>query len=105
MKATIDGIVYEGSEEEIRRFVENPPVRPFKAGAVDDGGGQRMNPRDSDLSAVSAVCDDCARTLGCTRKDKKILYAWMDECGVCHKRKLCTNLHDAWNPPKRGGAK
>lgn len=28
MKATIDGIVYEGSEEEIRRIVENPPLRP-----------------------------------------------------------------------------
>ena len=28
MKATIDGIVYEGSEEEIRRIVENPPPRP-----------------------------------------------------------------------------
>ena len=28
MKATIDGITYEGSEEEIRRIVENPPHRP-----------------------------------------------------------------------------
>lgn len=28
MKATIDGIVYEGLEEEIRRIVENPPLRP-----------------------------------------------------------------------------
>ena len=25
MKATINGITYEGSEEEIRRIVENPP--------------------------------------------------------------------------------
>lgn len=28
MKATIDGITYEGTEEEIRRIVENPPCRP-----------------------------------------------------------------------------
>jgi hypothetical protein len=28
MKATIDGITYEGTEEEIRRIVENPPHRP-----------------------------------------------------------------------------
>ena len=28
MKATIDGITYEGTEEEIRHIVENPPHRP-----------------------------------------------------------------------------
>lgn len=28
MKVTIDGITYEGCEEEIRRIVENPPHRP-----------------------------------------------------------------------------
>ena len=28
MKATIDGITYEGTEEEIRRIVENPPHKP-----------------------------------------------------------------------------
>lgn len=28
MKATVDGVVYEGSEDEIRRIVENPPNRP-----------------------------------------------------------------------------
>lgn len=28
MTATIDGITYEGTEEEIRRIVENPPHRP-----------------------------------------------------------------------------
>ena len=27
MKATIDGVTYEGTEEEIRRIVENPPNR------------------------------------------------------------------------------
>ena len=28
MKVTIDGITYEGTEEEIHRIVENPPHRP-----------------------------------------------------------------------------
>ena len=28
MKVTIDGVTYEGTEDEIRRIVENPPNRP-----------------------------------------------------------------------------
>lgn len=28
MKATVNGITYEGTEEEIRRIVENPPSSP-----------------------------------------------------------------------------
>lgn len=28
MRATVDGITYEGTEEEIRHIVENPPHRP-----------------------------------------------------------------------------
>lgn len=28
MKVTVDGITYEGTEDEIRRIVENPPHRP-----------------------------------------------------------------------------
>lgn len=28
MKATVDGITYEGTEDEIRRIIENPPHRP-----------------------------------------------------------------------------
>lgn len=28
MKATVNGITYEGTEDEIRRIVENPPARP-----------------------------------------------------------------------------
>ena len=28
MKATIDGVTYEGTEDEIRRIVENPPAGP-----------------------------------------------------------------------------
>ena len=28
MKVTINGIVYEGTEDEIRRIVENPPHTP-----------------------------------------------------------------------------
>ena len=29
MKATIDGITYEGTEDEIRRIVSDPPHRKF----------------------------------------------------------------------------
>lgn len=60
--------------------------------------------RDIDLSAVSAVCDDCARTLGFTPKDK-VVGVWTDKCGICHQRKPCTDLHHDWNPPKEGAAK
>lgn len=28
MKATVDGVTYEGTEDEIRRIVEDPPARP-----------------------------------------------------------------------------
>lgn len=28
MKATIDGVTYEGSEDEIRRIVSDPPPQP-----------------------------------------------------------------------------
>jgi hypothetical protein len=28
MKVTIDGVTYEGTEDEIRRIVENPPSLP-----------------------------------------------------------------------------
>ena len=35
MKVTIDGITYEGTEDEIRRIVENPPRR-----RLDDWGDQ-----------------------------------------------------------------
>lgn len=28
MEVTIDGVTYEGTEDEIRRIVENPPSRP-----------------------------------------------------------------------------
>lgn len=63
-----------------------------------------MNSRYIDLSAVCAVCDDCARTLGFTPKNK-IVGVWTDECGVCHQRKSCTNLWYDWNPPKKGGDK
>lgn len=28
MKVTIDGLEYEGTEDEIRRIVEDPPARP-----------------------------------------------------------------------------
>ena len=28
MKATVNGVTYEGTEDEIRRIVEDPPARP-----------------------------------------------------------------------------
>ena len=28
MRVSLDGLVYEGTEDEIRRIVENPPKRP-----------------------------------------------------------------------------
>ena len=57
-----------------------------------------------DLLAVGAVCEDCARTLGFTPKNK-IVSVWIGECEVCHQRKPCTELLHDWNPPKRGGDK
>lgn len=41
MKVTIDGITYEGTEEEIRRIVEDPPHRPFVQVNCPDGGCPR----------------------------------------------------------------
>jgi hypothetical protein len=34
-------------------------------------------------------------------KDKAV-GVWTDECGICHERKPCTNLHHDWK--KEGGA-
>lgn len=55
--------------------------------------------KDIDLSETGAVCDDCASLLGYTRKDKAV-GVWTDECGVCHQRKPCTDLHHDWKPIK-----
>lgn len=63
-----------------------------------------MSARDIDLSSIHAVCDDCARTLGFTPKDKAV-GVWMDECGVCHLRKACTDLHHDWKQVKKGETK
>lgn len=54
--------------------------------------------KNVDLSTVYSVCDDCARSLGFTRKDKAV-GVWMDECGVCRQHKPCTALHHDWNSP------
>ncbi|MBO7685715.1 MAG: hypothetical protein J6V72_04990 [Kiritimatiellae bacterium] len=67
-------------------------------------GGTKCNARDIDLSSIYAVCDECARMLGFTPKDK-VVGVWMDECEVCHQRTPCTNLHHDWEPAKKGGAK
>lgn len=56
-----------------------------------------------DYSNIGAVCSDCARNAGYTPKDKAV-GVWLDECGICHQKKPCTDLHHDWNPPKKGGA-
>lgn len=60
-----------------------------------------MSAKAIDLSNIHAVCDDCARTLGFTPKDK-IVGVWMDECEVCHLQKPCTDLHHDWKQSKKG---
>lgn len=44
MKVTIDGITYEGTEEEIRRIVENPPHKPYVQINWGDGNYQQIPP-------------------------------------------------------------
>jgi len=48
---------------------------------------------------VRAVCSNCARAAGFVRKDK-VVGVWMDECGICHKHKPCTNLWHDWAATK-----
>ena len=50
---------------------------------------------------VGAVCRDCAIAAGFTPKHR-VVGVWTDECGICHQKKPCTNLHHDWNPPKKG---
>ena len=42
MKATVDGVVYEGTEEEIRSIVENPPNRPPVRISTGPSGSPRV---------------------------------------------------------------
>jgi hypothetical protein len=56
----------------------------------------------ADYSNIVAVCDDCAIAAGFTPKDK-VVGVWMDECGICHKQKPCTDIHHDWENPKRKG--
>lgn len=49
----------------------------------------------TDYSNIGTVCRDCAKAAGFTPKDKAV-GVWMDECEICHKRKLCTNLWHDW---------
>lgn len=52
-----------------------------------------------DYSNVHAVCRECAIAAGFTPEDKTV-GVWMDECGICHERKPCTDLHHDWHRPK-----
>lgn len=53
----------------------------------------------NDYSTIHAVCRECAMKAGFTPKDKCV-GVWMDECGICHKQKPCTDLHHYWHRPK-----
>ena len=53
-----------------------------------------------DYTNIGAVCFDCARKAGFSQK-KKSVGVWVDECGICHERKPCTDLHHDWMPPAR----
>ena len=55
-----------------------------------------------DYSNIGAVCSDCARAAGLEPKDK-IVGVWTDECGICHRRKPCTDLNHDWK--KKEGTK
>ncbi len=55
--------------------------------------------KQTDYSFIGAVCFDCAKAAGFMPKDK-IVGVWMGECGICHEKKPCTDLHHDWNPPK-----
>lgn len=56
----------------------------------------------SDYSNVGAVCSDCAKKAGFAPKEKAV-GVWLDKCGICHERKMCTNLWHDWAPPKKRG--
>ena len=58
----------------------------------------------TDYSHVGAVCDDCAIKAGFWPKNK-VVGVWLDECGICHQQKPCTDLHHDWHPPKKGKTK
>ena len=58
----------------------------------------------SDYSTIHAVCRECATSAGFVPKDK-VVGVWLDECGICHERKPCTDLHHDWRLKKEGGSK
>lgn len=53
----------------------------------------------NDYSTIHAVCRECATAAGFAPKDK-VVGVWMDECGICHERKPCTDLHHDWRRNK-----
>lgn len=58
----------------------------------------------TDYSKIDSVCFDCARKSGFTPKDKAV-GVWTDECGICKKKKPCTNLWHDWVPLKENEVK
>jgi hypothetical protein len=57
----------------------------------------------TDYSTIHAVCRECATAAGYIPKAKTV-GVWTDECGICHERKPCTDLHHDWRN-REGGAK
>ena len=58
----------------------------------------------SDYSTIHAVCHECATAAGYTPKDK-VVGVWVDECGICHERKPCTDLWHDWRLSSEVGDK
>lgn len=48
-----------------------------------------------DLGDVGAVCDECAESNGFSPKDK-VVGVWMDRCGICGRKRPCTDLWHDW---------
>ena len=57
----------------------------------------------TDYSNVHAVCRECATAAGFVPKNK-VVGVWMDECGICHEQKPCTDLHHDWRKQEGGAA-
>lgn len=85
-------------------------VREFTHG--NEGAVRNRPPADGErvmFEIVLHVCAtrrgtsnyfDCARKAGFSQKNKAV-GVWVDECGICHERKPCTDLHHDWIPTKQ----
>ena len=51
-------------------------------------------------SNIGSVCFECAKKAG-FKMAKPAVGVWVDECGICHQQKPCTNLWHDWVPIKK----